>query len=488
MDFSVLMLRSNNNLIKLVFLVLLIFSSTIAISQCNTVTITWPLTSDLSGNSSDNSLITANDISFEGSMSVTSTTGNGSVFEGWNITNINGNNKTIAGITILNGQGVCSVDVVSGSFQRQDDLESPNQFDFERENPINNAHSDCGPSIPVNDTIQTIVGYTPCSWPVCSVDKDDNNQTTWRVRLKGVGGNAGSLGDPVLIKDLTLTIKICDIPVSGNNAPEPDLSINSTECSGINTHNGEVDLTVNNLIDLCDPVSYLWSDGSTTEDITDLCPDTYSVTVSDVLECTSTSSVVVGGSVECCNGPLPVELISISSFLKDKSVVLKWETESETDNLGFDVLRSKDFTSWESLGFVEGQRTTLEKTTYEFEDRIPLYGDNYYRLKQLDFDGQFQYSEIMHQHVKFLDKEDIKVRVFPNPATKKTTVQLTNYNQDKVKISLSSLNGIKVWERVFNSGEMPEFWSHEFELKPNIYLVKIQMKTHTIFKKIIVIN
>ncbi len=110
---------------------------------------------------------------------------------------------------------------------------------------------------------------------------------------------------------------------------------------------------------------------------------------------------------------LPVELSSFTAVPKDKSVVLNWSTASELNNEGFDVEHSTDGTNFKTAGFVRGNGTTAQANDYDFIHRTPADGTNYYRLKQMDFDGGIEYSEIK--------KVEIEVRgfstsLFPNPA------------------------------------------------------------------------
>lgn len=82
-------------------------------------------------------------------------------------------------------------------------------------------------------------------------------------------------------------------------------------------------------------------------------------------------------------------------------------------NQGFGIERRLDGGNWENIGFVEGHGSTKENTTYSFLDQNPLSGMNYYRLRQLDFDGKFEYSRIVGV------KMDIErtVKIYPNPTT-----------------------------------------------------------------------
>ncbi|HMQ61279.1 MAG TPA: BspA family leucine-rich repeat surface protein [Flavilitoribacter sp.] len=119
--------------------------------------------------------------------------------------------------------------------------------------------------------------------------------------------------------------------------------------------------------------------------------------------------------------PLPVELVEFSAVKQDGRVALQWQTASETNNRGFEIERAPDGKSWETLGFVTGYGTSTDKHAYHFIDENPAGGINYYRLRQIDFDGGTDFSEI--RTVAF-GKTPETIRVFPNPASEQATVQL----------------------------------------------------------------
>ncbi len=93
--------------------------------------------------------------------------------------------------------------------------------------------------------------------------------------------------------------------------------------------------------------------------------------------------------------PLPVELISFSGQKKDASVLLSWETSSELNNNYFSVERSDDDGEFSSIGIVDGNGTCSQPHFYSFTDDDPNTGENYYRLRQVDFNGREHISNII---------------------------------------------------------------------------------------------
>jgi len=89
---------------------------------------------------------------------------------------------------------------------------------------------------------------------------------------------------------------------------------------------------------------------------------------------------------------LPVELSNFKANRKEQSIQLLWETQSEINNQGFEIQRSTN-NAWHKIDFINGNGNSTHRNSYSSIDKSPIEGINYYRLKQLDFDGKFEYSE-----------------------------------------------------------------------------------------------
>jgi len=118
---------------------------------------------------------------------------------------------------------------------------------------------------------------------------------------------------------------------------------------------------------------------------------------------------------------LPVEL----TYFKGEATItgnrLTWQTATEKNNEGFEVEHSIDAKNWERLDFVRGNGTTVEVQNYTFTDEQPFDGTNYYRLKQIDFDGQFEYSKTV---VISTEKSNTAtINIYPNPVQDNLTVE-----------------------------------------------------------------
>jgi hypothetical protein len=111
---------------------------------------------------------------------------------------------------------------------------------------------------------------------------------------------------------------------------------------------------------------------------------------------------------------LPIELVDFRIDWVDGNVLIRWSTASETNNDYFTVERSRDALTWEVIGHVPGAGTSHELLIYDYIDPSPTPGINYYRLKQTDYDGQFEYSEFVVLDAKKSLYQDIEI--YPNPA------------------------------------------------------------------------
>jgi len=100
------------------------------------------------------------------------------------------------------------------------------------------------------------------------------------------------------------------------------------------------------------------------------------------------------------NAVLPVEIGSLKANLRDDVTELSWNTFSEVNNDGFEIQKSANAKDWDKIGFVKGYGNSLVEQQYQFIDKKPFPGNSYYRLKQLDTDGQFTYSEIVEVNFK----------------------------------------------------------------------------------------
>lgn len=117
---------------------------------------------------------------------------------------------------------------------------------------------------------------------------------------------------------------------------------------------------------------------------------------------------------------LPVFISTFNVYKYNSEITLTWTTSSETNNDGFAIERSSDGISWEVIGFEKGHGNSSKAVSYTWTDAHPKPGINYYRLRQLDFDGRQQYSEVKQV---FFGSQTI-LNVSPNPFESDLLLQL----------------------------------------------------------------
>jgi len=135
--------------------------------------------------------------------------------------------------------------------------------------------------------------------------------------------------------------------------------------------------------------------------------------------------------------PLPVELSSFTIKQEETVAVLNWTTASEINNSRFYVEHSIDGYDFLTIGSVEGAGNSVEEIHYSFTDMDPVGGTNYYRLKQVDFDGQYEYTEI----VILQYTSAAMVNFFPTNIAYDGTLSYITKKRENIEIQIHDING-----------------------------------------------
>jgi hypothetical protein len=140
---------------------------------------------------------------------------------------------------------------------------------------------------------------------------------------------------------------------------------------------------------------------------------------------------------------IPVELISFTANVSNNSVNLKWNTATELNNSGFEIQRKSANSEWSNIGFVAGFGTTTEPKAYSFTDDKAAVGNFTYRLKQVDFDGSFEYSNEINVDVNAPAQYSLDQN-YPNPFNPSTLIKYSVAQDGFVNVSIFNLLGEKV--------------------------------------------
>ena len=150
--------------------------------------------------------------------------------------------------------------------------------------------------------------------------------------------------------------------------------------------------------------------------------------------------------------PLPIQLLSFEGFARDNKIVLDWKTASERNNEYFTIERNTGGQEFEAIGRIKGAGNSTQTMSYTYEDQSAGSGTFYYRLKQTDFDGKFEYSPVISVN---LEKERLGifkiVSAGPNPFTDNVNVEFDAETEGASEITLTNINGAVVSREVVTS-------------------------------------
>jgi len=136
---------------------------------------------------------------------------------------------------------------------------------------------------------------------------------------------------------------------------------------------------------------------------------------------------------------LPVDLISFKAQAKDQQVQLDWQTATEINNAGFEIWHSTDADDWQQAGFVEGLGNATTVHDYQFTHIHPETGENYYHLRQVDFDGRYEDSDIKLVNID-LRSEQSGITLFPNPSIDFINIQVDD-SKSIERFQIIDING-----------------------------------------------
>lgn len=180
--------------------------------------------------------------------------------------------------------------------------------------------------------------------------------------------------------------------------------------------------------------------------------------------------------------PLPVQFLNFDALAKGLFVELSWTTNFERNNHYFEIERSIDAISFKPLGKVMGTNQNIP-VTYNHVDYAPIKGINYYRIKQVDYNGNVSYSDV--KAVKF-DKAFIGVSFAPNPASTQITFDLSQTNLQEIPVYITNALGQTVWQQNLYPTKYSNFAIDISQWTKGIYFVHVKSESSIQSSKLIV--
>lgn len=182
-------------------------------------------------------------------------------------------------------------------------------------------------------------------------------------------------------------------------------------------------------------------------------------------------------------GPLPVQIVLFEAVKKGSAVELEWKSSFEKNSSHYIVEKSADAVNFKEFAQVPSLNQE-EGSAYQLLDNAPYSGYNYYRLKMVDIDGQFQYSPT--RHVIFeKNNQALDYRIYPNPSTGLITFEFPSTTQNEnLVINITNMTG-RVVQQYKCTSEDRLIQMNLSNLPRSTYFVQIRCSTYDIIEKII---
>ncbi|MDD5360639.1 MAG: T9SS type A sorting domain-containing protein [Ignavibacteria bacterium] len=163
------------------------------------------------------------------------------------------------------------------------------------------------------------------------------------------------------------------------------------------------------------------------------------------------------------NSPMPVELISFSSAVNGRNVILVWKTEKEINNSGFEIQRYFSGTEWKDIAYLNGSGTTQNANTYSFTDYKLNSGKYNYRLKQIDYNGNFSYLYLNGIVEIGIPSNFSMSQNYPNPFNPATKIDFQLHRNGKVFLAVYDVSGREVAKLLNNEFKNADYYTVTFD-------------------------
>ncbi len=199
-----------------------------------------------------------------------------------------------------------------------------------------------------------------------------------------------------------------------------------------------------------------------------------------------------GGTI--CRGPLPVTLSSFTASVNKNTVLLAWRTETELNNSGFSLERISitggNTNEWKPVAFITGNGTTSEPQNYTYVDRYLSSGNYGYRLKQIDFNGNFEYFDLGSQVTISKPIDFALGQNYPNPSNPASNISFQIPADGIVTLKIYNSIGQEI-QTLTDEFKVAGFYTVSFSggnLASDVYYYKLTSGNFSGVKKMIVVK
>lgn len=192
----------------------------------------------------------------------------------------------------------------------------------------------------------------------------------------------------------------------------------------------------------------------------------------------SANNIGWSANIACLGDPLPIELLDFNAAACGSKVKLDWSTATEVNNDYFTVERSLDALNFSAIGVVDGAGNSTSTRFYELMDNEPYGGTSYYRLKQMDFDGNYSYSNIEAVNLSGMDI----IQVFPNPASNEVKFLLGSSEKVDITIDIYDMLGRTVYRDTKHIEDDLTIYSVDVDRYPaGVYMICVSTNDKKVF-------
>ncbi len=181
---------------------------------------------------------------------------------------------------------------------------------------------------------------------------------------------------------------------------------------------------------------------------------------------------------------LPVELKSFDAKCENGLVNISWSTATETNNDYFSLQKSNNGVNWYELAIIDGAGNSTEMEYYNYADNQVENKISYYRLKQVDYDGNFQYSNIISNSCFNLDRAEIIL--YPNPCNEILNITIENWTSESIKFEITNTVGQIIYSgKIENTADYNLTQINTDIFNTGLFFIRFSDKTQSLTKKFV---